>query len=132
MTGTIERDDDAFDEDALHCDYDDDAFDEDALHCDYCETVESAADLPPDWNGETGNHLSCEAERAASDGAPAGQRAYVVQAHDPATLRQLPTFYLLANVQGITDAVGAERIARDIIGDTGETVYNVSIAETSL
>lgn len=37
--------------------------DNDALHCDYCTTVESAADLTPDWNGETGNHVSCERRR---------------------------------------------------------------------
>lgn len=30
------------------------------LFCDYCPNVEHAADLTPDWNGETGNHLSCE------------------------------------------------------------------------
>lgn len=34
--------------------------DPDALHCDLCDVVETAADLTPDWNGETGNHLSCE------------------------------------------------------------------------
>ncbi|HET7070117.1 MAG TPA: hypothetical protein VFI40_04785 [Nocardioides sp.] len=32
------------------------------LFCDYCPKVEHAADLTPDWNGETGNHLSCEAD----------------------------------------------------------------------
>lgn len=31
------------------------------LHCDYCTTVEDADDCTPDWNGETGCHLSCEA-----------------------------------------------------------------------
>lgn len=31
------------------------------LHCDFCSRVEDADDLTPDWNGETGNHLSCEA-----------------------------------------------------------------------
>jgi hypothetical protein len=30
------------------------------LHCDFCPKVEYADDLTPDWNGETGNHLSCE------------------------------------------------------------------------
>lgn len=37
--------------------------DEDTLRCDLCTTLECAADLTPDWNGETGNHLSCEARR---------------------------------------------------------------------
>ena len=32
------------------------------LHCDFCSRVEDADDLTPDWNGETGNHLSCEVE----------------------------------------------------------------------
>ena len=36
---------------------------EDSLHCDYCSVIECAADLTPDWNGETGNHLSCEREQ---------------------------------------------------------------------
>lgn len=35
--------------------------DPDALHCDHCAKVETAADLTPDWNPETGNHRSCEA-----------------------------------------------------------------------
>jgi hypothetical protein len=30
------------------------------LHCDYCTKIEWADDLTPGWNGETGNHLSCE------------------------------------------------------------------------
>ncbi len=30
------------------------------LFCDLCSKVEHAADLTTDWNGETGNHLSCE------------------------------------------------------------------------
>jgi hypothetical protein len=34
---------------------------EGTLHCDHCTVVESADDLTPDWNGETGNHRSCEA-----------------------------------------------------------------------
>lgn len=46
--------------------------DEDAdpmLHCDLCDKVEWSGDLTPDWNGETGNHLSCERERD-EDGDP--------------------------------------------------------------
>lgn len=38
--------------------------DECLLHCDYCNVVECADDLTPDWNGETGNHLSCEHDNA--------------------------------------------------------------------
>lgn len=33
------------------------------LHCDHCNVVEFADELTPDWNDETGNHLSCEADR---------------------------------------------------------------------
>lgn len=36
------------------------AEDEDTLHCDFCDVVENAGDLTPDWNGDTGNHRSCE------------------------------------------------------------------------
>lgn len=36
------------------------------LHCDLCNDVEHSDDLTPDWNGETGNHLSCEASNALS------------------------------------------------------------------
>jgi hypothetical protein len=32
------------------------------LTCDLCGGTEDADDLTPDWNGETGCHLSCEAE----------------------------------------------------------------------
>ena len=39
------------------------------LHCDLCDVVENADDLTPDWNGETGNHLSCEAREEARNGA---------------------------------------------------------------
>ena len=35
--------------------------DPDRLTCDVCGGVETAADLTPDWNGETGAHRSCEA-----------------------------------------------------------------------
>jgi hypothetical protein len=42
----------------------DDPNDLDLLHCDYCSVIETAADLPSDWNGETGNHEACE-ERVA-------------------------------------------------------------------
>lgn len=42
------------------------------LHCDYCEAVENADDLTPDWNGETGNHLSCEARVATEAEADRG------------------------------------------------------------
>lgn len=42
-------------------------------------------------------------------------RWYIVQAHIAPGGRQVPTFYLDANVQGITSLEGAERIARDII-----------------
>ena len=35
--------------------------DPDRLACDVCGGVETAADLTPDWNGETGAHRSCEA-----------------------------------------------------------------------
>jgi len=41
--------------------------DEGVLHCDYCDRLEYADDLTPDWNGETGNHLSCECD--PSDGS---------------------------------------------------------------
>lgn len=34
------------------------------LFCDLCTDAEHAADLTPDWNGETGNHRSCEAREA--------------------------------------------------------------------
>ena len=30
------------------------------LSCDYCTRRECSDDLTPDWNGETGAHLSCE------------------------------------------------------------------------
>lgn len=30
------------------------------VFCDICGDAEHAADLTPDWNGETGNHRSCE------------------------------------------------------------------------
>lgn len=30
------------------------------VFCDVCGKAEHPADLTPDWNGETGNHLSCE------------------------------------------------------------------------
>ena len=45
---------------------------DDTLHCDLCPKVETAADLTPDWNPETGNHLSCErgAPTCARCGAP--------------------------------------------------------------
>ena len=33
---------------------------EDTLSCDVCGHFECAADLTPDWNGETGAHRSCE------------------------------------------------------------------------
>lgn len=33
---------------------------EDTLSCDVCGHFECVADLTPDWNGETGAHLSCE------------------------------------------------------------------------
>jgi hypothetical protein len=41
---------------------DPDPFLEDPHHvfCDFCGEAEHPADLTPDWNGETGNHLSCE------------------------------------------------------------------------
>ena len=45
-------------------------FGEDSLHCDYCDVIENAADLTPDWNGETGCHLSCEDRD--ENGAPCG------------------------------------------------------------
>jgi hypothetical protein len=35
---------------------------DEALHCDLCTKVEWNGDVPIDWNGETGNHLSCERE----------------------------------------------------------------------
>lgn len=35
---------------------------DDSLHCDYCDVIENAGDLDmSNWNGDTGNHLSCEA-----------------------------------------------------------------------
>lgn len=39
------------------------ADDEEPQHvfCDLCNGHEHPADLTTDWNGETGNHLSCEA-----------------------------------------------------------------------
>jgi hypothetical protein len=33
------------------------------LTCDLCGQKEWAGDLTPDWNGDTGNHLSCEQEK---------------------------------------------------------------------
>jgi hypothetical protein len=30
------------------------------LTCDLCGKTENADDLTPDWNGDTGNHESCE------------------------------------------------------------------------
>ena len=33
------------------------------VFCDYCGEAEHPADLTPDWNGETGNHLSCERQQ---------------------------------------------------------------------
>jgi hypothetical protein len=42
-------------------------------------------------------------------------RAYAITATIP-TARQVPTFYLLANVQGITSEGHAVRIARTILG----------------
>lgn len=33
------------------------------IFCDICGKAEHPADLTPDWNGETGNHLSCERPR---------------------------------------------------------------------
>lgn len=43
-------------------------------------------------------------------------KAYAVQA--TVNGRQVPTFYLLANVQGIVNAEHAAAIAREIIGAT--------------
>ena len=37
----------------------------DVIHCDICDGEEYPDDLTPDWNGETGCHLSCEAEQEA-------------------------------------------------------------------
>jgi hypothetical protein len=34
------------------------------VFCDLCGLVEHPADLTPDWNGETGCHLSCELKEA--------------------------------------------------------------------
>lgn len=34
------------------------------LTCDICGKHEWSGDLTPDWNGETGNHISCEKEIA--------------------------------------------------------------------
>lgn len=31
------------------------------VFCDICGGAEHPADLAPDWNGDTGSHLSCEA-----------------------------------------------------------------------
>lgn len=37
------------------------------LTCDICHGREWSGDLTPDWNGETGNHLSCEQRRDTHD-----------------------------------------------------------------
>ncbi len=42
---------------------------DDTLRCDHCTRLECASDLTPDWNSETGNHLSCEAQRCPECGA---------------------------------------------------------------
>jgi len=47
-------------------------------------------------------------------------RWYIVQGTRP-NGRQVPTFYLCANVQGITSAEAAVRVAHDILGTTDET-----------
>ena len=40
--------------------------DDPILTCDLCPKREWSGDLTPDWNGETGNHLSCEQKRVQS------------------------------------------------------------------
>lgn len=52
--------------------------DEGVLTCDHCEVIEHADDLTPDWNGETGNHLSCEEREAAGGPKPATANADVI------------------------------------------------------
>lgn len=42
--------------------------DPDRLTCDHCDRIETAADLTPDWNPDTGCHLSCEARVWAERG----------------------------------------------------------------
>ena len=63
--------------------------------------------------------------------APTFPRYYIVQAVVQPGGRQVPTFILDANVQGITSVESAEQIARDIITagwDIGPTVSrNVSM-----
>ena len=40
---------------------DEEPYGDETLHCDFCTEIEWAGDLDmSDWNGETGNHLSCE------------------------------------------------------------------------
>lgn len=40
------------------------------VFCDLCGKAEHPADLTPDWNGETGNHASCERRAAPVPVAP--------------------------------------------------------------
>ena len=56
---------------------------EDSLHCDFCDVIEDAGDLTSDWNGETGNHLSCEAHANVCDMADAAH----VLVHDEMSRR---------------------------------------------
>lgn len=75
----------------------------------------------------------------AEDDEPAGRRAYVVQA--VVAGRSVPTFYLLADVQGIVSAEHARRVALDILyaarrPEDGATLaaaaYTIEVAETTL
>lgn len=62
-------------------------------------------------------------------------RWYIVQAHIAPGGRQVPTFYLDATVQGITDLASAERVARDIITagwDIGPTVSREAIVHVAV
>lgn len=67
---------------------------------------------------------------------PAARRAYVVQAHIAG--RSVPTFYLLADVQGIVDVDHARRVALDVLSIdvagilSRREMYGISIAEVTL
>lgn len=56
------------------------------------------------------------------------RKGFVIQGHNQETGAQLPTFFLLADVQGITDMAHAVAIARSIVGpDVVLSVYETSL-----
>lgn len=76
---------------------------------------------------------------AESTGATVGRRAYVVQARRARwddveredIVSDVPTFYLLADVQGILTVAQAERIALDVLGPR-VVEGSLSVVETTL